>query len=44
MKSPELLSLTASEPLSLVEEFEMQESWRQDKDSTVHIFVKFRAF
>ncbi|ORX41305.1 GNAT domain-domain-containing protein [Kockovaella imperatae] len=34
MKSPELLELTASEPLSLEEEYEMQRKWHMDEDST----------
>ncbi|CAG0884622.1 unnamed protein product [Cyprideis torosa] len=33
MKSPELQQLTASEPLTLEEEFEMQRKWREDDDS-----------
>lgn len=35
MKSPELQQLTASEPLSLQQEYDMQKSWREDDDSTV---------
>jgi len=34
MASPELLELTASEPLSIEEEYEMQASWAKDEDST----------
>lgn len=33
MKSPELLQLTASEPLTLEQEYDMQRSWREDGDS-----------
>lgn len=33
MKSEELRAYTASEPLSLEEEYEMQMSWRNDDDS-----------
>lgn len=40
MSDPELLKLTASEPLSLDQEYEMQETWRNDEDSTF-IFFKF---
>ena len=36
MKSPELQQLTASEPLSLEQEYEMQRSWREDNDSMSH--------
>lgn len=33
MSDPELLKLTASEPLTLDQEYEMQETWRNDEDS-----------
>ena len=33
MASPELQKLTASEPLTLEEEYDMQRSWREDNDS-----------
>lgn len=35
MKSEELQKLTASEPLSLDEEFAMQKSWQMDENSVV---------
>lgn len=38
MKSPELQQLTASEPLTLEQEYLMQKSWRQDDDSEPHLF------
>lgn len=34
MTDPELQELTASEPLSIDQEYEMQETWRNDEDST----------
>lgn len=37
MSSPELQELTASEPLTLDAEYEMQASWRQDEDSKYNI-------
>ena len=33
MKSEELQRLTASEPLTLEQEYSMQQSWREDADS-----------
>ena len=33
MSSVELQKLTASEPLSLEEEYQMQKSWIEDQDS-----------
>ncbi|KAF9163112.1 N-acetyltransferase 9 [Actinomortierella ambigua] len=35
MQSPELLELTASEPLTLEEEYEMQRSWHVDENTMV---------
>ena len=37
MKSEELLLLTASEPLSLEEEFKMQQSWAEDESKCTFI-------
>ena len=42
MKNEELLELTASEPLTLEEEYEMQTSWYEDNDS--RCFVVFSLF
>lgn len=36
MKSKELQKLTASEPLTLEEEYKMQKSWRDDADSEIY--------
>lgn len=33
MADPKLQQLTASEPLSLDQEYDMQETWRNDEDS-----------
>lgn len=39
MSDPELLQLTASEPLTLDQEYDMQETWRNDEDSMFHYSV-----
>lgn len=36
MSNPELQILTASEPLTLEQEYEMQETWRHDEDSKIY--------
>lgn len=38
MKSEDLQRLTASEPLFLEEEYEMQKNWRNDDDSNYSCF------
>lgn len=39
MKSPELQELTASESLTLQEEYEMQRSWREDEDKCTFLVL-----
>lgn len=39
MKKPELLDLTASEPLTLEEEYEMQRNWHKDHEKLTFLLV-----
>ena len=39
MKDPSMLEATGSEPLSIQEEYEMQESWRDDKEKCTFIVL-----
>merc|ERR1711959_556424 len=39
MQRPDLLELTASEPLTLKEEYAMQKSWREDDDKCTFIVL-----
>lgn len=40
MKNPYLQEMTCSEPLSLEEEYEMQQMWLNDKDSNIFYLFK----
>jgi RimJ/RimL family protein N-acetyltransferase len=44
MSDPELLKATASEPLTLEQEFEMQKTWREDPDKLTFIVLDKRTW
>ncbi|XP_036330755.1 N-acetyltransferase 9-like protein [Rhagoletis pomonella] len=44
MKSPELQELTASEPLTLEEEYAMQRCWREDEDKCTFLVLCRSAY
>lgn len=41
MKDPALLQATGSEPLTLDQEYQMQQSWNQDPNSSLSHFIIF---
>lgn len=43
MSDPELRDLTASEPLTLQEEYEMQQTWQKDEDKLTFIILSRQA-
>ncbi|XP_055921812.1 alpha/beta-tubulin-N-acetyltransferase 9 [Eupeodes corollae] len=44
MKNPELQELTASEPLTIEEEYQMQATWRNDDDKLTFLVVSRQIF